>query len=111
MKEFNIKGCFICNFCRDICDGQCNDIKLKLMDGTIKYGTEEYEKNKDLDCDRKQIIGCLGKYCDKKCKLNNEDAYKNIDISVFIKTIKYLGDKVNKLIEENNELKEKIVKE
>ena len=108
--EFKIKDCFLCDFCRNICDGNCSEIKSKIVNGEIKPGTEEYEKNKDLVCDRKQIIGCLGKFCDKKCKFNKEERYKDIDVGIFINTIKYLGNKVNELIEENNELKEKIVK-
>ena len=104
IPKFKLKECFLCNFCREICNGSCSEIKLKILNGKIKPNSDEYEKNKDLACDRKQIIDCLGKFCDKKCKLNKEDAYKDIDVEILFRTIKYLGNKVNELIEENNDL-------
>ena len=106
MKEFRIKDCFICNFCRNICQGNCFDQLIRIKNGTVKENTEEYEKNEDL-IGRKNIIECLGPYCDRPCKLQkneftpfgNEDGLKPL-----FEAISFLGEKVNNLIEENNRL-------
>lgn len=100
MSEFKIKDCFICNFCREVCKGGCNEIKELILSGKIKKDDQLYKENIDLASDRKQIIDCLGKYCDKPCKYQNMEA--NPPIEILIKTIKYLGSKCNKLIEEKN---------
>lgn len=96
MKDFKVKDCFICNFCRNICSGQCNDIKEALMSGKIAKDDKFYIDNIDLTTDRKQIINCLGIYCDKPCRLQDKTATPPID--VLIKAIKYLGNKCNELI-------------
>ena len=80
--KFNLKDCFICDYCRNICKGSCNDIKEKIISGKYKVGSKEYNDNLDLTTDRKQIIHCLGKFCDKPCKYNKEDAYKEIPYEV-----------------------------
>lgn len=67
-----IKGFFICDFCRNICEGKCFEQLKAINDGTVKEGDEEYEKNKDL-IGRKHIITCLGKYCDRPCKYQKQE--------------------------------------
>ena len=37
--KFNLKDCFICDYCRNICKSSCNDIKEKILD--IKILTKE----------------------------------------------------------------------
>lgn len=105
MKDFKIKDCFICNFCREICKGPCDNLKRRIDSGELKYGDTEYDS--DMSTDRKQIIGCLGKYCDRPCRLNKSDAYKDISVEVYIRAIKFLGNKCNSLIEKNNIMNEK----
>ena len=45
---------------------------------------------------RKQLIGCLGKFCDKPCELQKEETDLTLDKCVNL--IKYLGQKCNDLI-------------
>ena len=102
--KFNLKDCFICDYCRNICKGSCNDIKEKIISGKYKIGSKEYNDNLDLTTDRKQIIHCLGKFCDKPCKYNKEDAYKEIPYEVLFNSIKFLGQKLNdELLDKNKE--------
>lgn len=102
MKEkkkttFNIKGCFICNFCRNICEGKCDEDLKRLESGIID------DKNRDLENGRKQRIDCLGKFCDQPCGLQDENATPEVE--TLIRTIKFLGEKCNELIKENEILK------
>ena len=91
--EFKLKECFICNFCKTIC-GACNDDLERLKQGTID------DKNRDL-IGRKQEIDCLGKYCDKPCKLQDLSAVP--DTQTLINTIMFLGNKVNELLFDEHE--------
>ena len=102
MIPYSINGSFICEHCRNECRGKCHDRLTAIMEGKYKPGDEEYEANKDL-IGRKQIIRCLGPYCDKPCryKLDEFTPYKESDgIEPLINLIKYLGNEVHKLIEE-----------
>ena len=104
MATYSIKDSFICEHCRKECHGKCHVQLTAIMDGTYKPGDEEYEANKDL-IGRKQIIRCLGPHCDKPCrhKLDEFTPYKESDgIEPLINLIKYLGNEVNKLIEEKH---------
>lgn len=101
MEEFKVKECFICDYCREICDGNCNEIKKMLLSGKVAKGDKFYKDNIDLADNRKQFIHCLGKYCDKPCDLQDINAEPPIE--VLIKTIKYLGNKCNDLIRAKNE--------
>lgn len=103
--EFKIKDCYICDFCRKQCQGTCDTLKRIISNGGTSGNIED---DNDFKSDRKQIISCLGKYCDRKCKFNREDAYLENNPQIWFNTIKYLGNKVNELIEENNKLKEEI---
>lgn len=106
MADFKLKDCFICNFCRNDCTGDCNELKLAHLNKTIKEGDKDFDK--DFLSDRKQIINCLGNRCDRPCKFQDENGFETLDKDVLLKTIKYLGNKVNQYIEENNKLKEKL---
>ena len=99
IPQFKLKGCFLCNFCKEICKGPCIDDLERLNNGIVD------EQNKDLLNNRKQRIECLGKWCDKPCKYQNKDAVPQVDI--LVNTIMFLGNKVNELIEENNSLTNK----
>ena len=77
MTEFKVKDCFICNFCRNICNGGCNEIKERLLSGNVDKDSQFYKDNIDL--------------------YQNKDSKPPID--VLIKAIKYLGNKCNDLIE------------
>lgn len=100
MRDFKIKDCFICNFCRNECKGPCNDIKEAILNGKIKKGSKEYLENIDLTTDRKQIIKCLGKYCDRPCK--HQDLNAKPPIEALVRAIKYLGNKCNQLLKHPN---------
>ena len=99
---YKIHGSFICNRCRSICNGNCHEKLTAILNGEAQPGTPDYEDNKDL-IGRKQIISCLGPYCDEPCELqldgytpyNEEDG-----ITPLIGAINYLGNKVNELIAE-----------
>ena len=100
MIEYQINGSFICDRCRNICEGNCHEILTHLNDGTTREGSEEYERNKDL-IGRKSIIHCLGKYCDHPCQYQREEytPFEQADgIQPLITAIKYLGNKVNELL-------------
>ena len=102
MVKYQINGNFICDRCRNICNGDCHDKLTSILNGTIEEGSEEYEKNKDL-IGRKNIIHCLGKYCGHPCQYQKEEytPFNEEDgIEPLITLIKYLGDKVHELLEE-----------
>lgn len=61
-------GSFICDRCRNICKAGCHEKLTKLLEGDLS----EYEGNKDL-LGRKQIIHCLGKYCENPCQYQREE--------------------------------------
>jgi hypothetical protein len=73
---------------------------MELINGDLSH----YKENKDL-LGRKQIIHCLGKYCDNPCELQREEytPFSPEDgIEPLIGLIKWMGKKVNNMIEENN---------
>ena len=92
--KFNIKDCFVCEFCRNICEGTCNEQLEEIKKGIIT------KENKDL-IGRKYQIKCLGRFCDRPCKLQDLSSYENVDLSPFIGLINYLGNKCNELIYES----------
>ena len=99
MKYIN-NGSFICDRCRTLCKGGCHEKLSELLGGNL----EHYKENKDL-LGRKQIIHCLGKYCDKPCKLqraeytpfNEEDG-----VEPLIELIGWMGNKLNNLLVKEN---------
>lgn len=102
MIPYKINGSFICERCRQICKGGCFERLMAIENGEVIEGSKEYEANKDL-IGRKQIIRCLGKYCDNPCRFQLEEytPYKEEDgIKPLINLINYMGGKVNELIAE-----------
>ena len=98
--EYKINGSFICDRCRTKCAGECHEKLMELINGDLSH----YEENKDL-LGRKQIIHCLGKYCDHPCELQREEytPFNPEDgIEPLIGLIKWMGKKINNMIEENN---------
>ena len=105
MKEYKNNGSFICDKCRNICKGGCHEKLMAIMSGDLSH----YEENKDL-VGRKQIIHCLGKYCDNPCELQREEYTpfnEEDEIQPLIELISWMGKKINTLLEENNILKNK----
>ncbi len=110
MEPYSNHGNFICDRCREICKGGCFEQLKAVLDGEVKEGSEEYEKAKDL-IGRKQIIHCLGKYCDTPCKLNREEYTpfeEDDELTPLFNLIEWMGNRLHELIKENNELKKKI---
>ena len=73
----------------------------------MKLGDAEYKENKDL-IGRKQIIHCLGKYCDTPCELQREEytPFNETDgIQPLIDSLKWMVGKLNNVIEESTEEK------
>ena len=100
--EYINSGSFICDRCRTKCKGGCFEKLMALKNGDMTH----YEENKDL-IGRKQIIHCLGKYCDKPCDLQREDytPFNEEDgIEPLIDLIRWMGNKLNTMIEEKKEL-------
>jgi hypothetical protein len=98
--EYKINGSFICDRCRTKCSGGCHEKLMALIKGDLSH----YEENKDL-LGRKQIIHCLGKYCGHPCELQREEytPFSPEDgIEPLIGLIKWMGKKINNMIEENN---------
>ena len=101
--KYKNNGSFICDRCRNKCTGGCHEKLMEIMNGDLSH----YEENKDL-LGRKQIIHCLGKYCDNPCELQREDytPFNEDDgIKPLIELISWMGGKIHTLIEENNTLK------
>ena len=99
MKYIN-RGSFICDRCRNICKGGCHEKLAEILDGNL----EHYEENKDL-IGRKQIIHCLGKYCDDPCQYQREDytPFNEEDgLKPLFGIIEWMGNKLNKNLTENN---------
>ena len=97
MIPYQIHGSFICDKCRNICKGGCHEKLTAILDGDMA----NYEENKDL-VGRKQIIHCLGKYCDSPCKLQREDftPFRDEDgIQPLIDLIKWMGQRLHDSIE------------
>lgn len=94
-------GSFICDKCRSICKGGCHEKLTELLNGNL----EHYEENKDL-LGRKQIIHCLGKYCDSPCKYQREDytPFNEEDgLKPLFGLIDWMGNKLNNILTKNNE--------
>ena len=100
--KYRNNGSFICDRCRTECKGGCHEKLSELLSGDLTH----YSENKDL-IGRKQIIHCLGPYCDNPCKLQKKEytPYNEEDgIKPLIDLIGWMGNKINKLIENNNNL-------
>lgn len=96
--EYINNGSFICDRCREICMGGCHEDLMDVINGKLKEGDERYPS--DL-IGRKHIIHCLGKYCDKPCKLQREDytPFNESDgLQPLFNAIKYMGQRLNDLL-------------
>ena len=96
LMKYTNRGSFICERCRNICEGGCHEKLTAILNG---HGNEG---DKDL-IGRKQIIRCLGKYCQEPCmyQLSDYTPYREEDgVKPLIDLISYLGNKVNQLLEE-----------
>ena len=94
--KYKIKGSFICDKCRNKCKGGCHEKLMELKNGDLTH----YNENKDL-IGRKQIIHCLGKYCDEPCEFQREEftPFNEEDgVEPLMDLIKWMGDKINTLI-------------
>lgn len=99
MKYIN-NGSFICDRCRNICKGGCHEKLSEILSGKL----EHYEENKDL-VGRKQIIHCLGKYCDNPCEYQREDytPFNEEDgLKPLFGLIDWMGNKLNNILTNNN---------
>ena len=104
MIDFRINGMFICDRCRHICGGPCHEQLMNIKKGVWREGDEQYEKNKDL-IGRKNIIHCLGKYCDNPCQYQREEytPFNEEDgLQPLITAINYLGKECHKMLDERN---------
>jgi len=84
MIEWKLRGHFVCNNCVETCGNCIPELT------TIKNGGEIEDKNL---YPRKQLIGCLGKYCDDPCKLQKEQS--DLTIEHLIKLCTWMGKKLN----------------
>lgn len=99
-KKNNIKGLFICDFCRNICDGNCHELLTRIQEENPTVDSELWKEGGDL-VGRKQIITCLGPYCQTPCKYQREKftPYKENDgIEPLISSLKYLVEKLNDIL-------------
>ena len=100
MVKYINRGSFICDRCRNICKGGCHEKLTEILNGNL----EHYEENKDL-VSRKQIIHCLGKYCDNPCQYQREDytPFNEEDgLKPLFGIIDWMGNKLNNILTENN---------
>lgn len=84
---------FICDFCREECGGGCHEKLTELLNGNM----DNYEENKDL-LGRKQIIHCLGPYCDVPCSRQKEKftPYNEDDgLDAVFGLISWMGENLN----------------
>jgi hypothetical protein len=99
MKD-SIKHIFICDFCREKCEGNCFEQLMAIKNADAKPDSEEYKNGKDL-IGRKQIIHCLGKYCDMPCDLQRENftPYNKEDgLTPLFDALRYMVSKCNELL-------------
>lgn len=100
MVKYINNGSFICDRCRNICKGGCHEKLTRMLSGEVAEGSQEYEDNMDL-LGRKQIIHCLGKYCDKPCEFQRDDftPFNEEDgLSALFGLIGWMGQKLNDLV-------------
>jgi hypothetical protein len=79
-KEPKLRQFFICNNCRTNCPSG--------KDCTAELDTTLYP--------RKQMIECLGEYCDQPCGLRKK--WGDLEMDQLIVLIKYLGKELNELL-------------
>ncbi|MCL2312220.1 MAG: hypothetical protein FWC41_07015 [Firmicutes bacterium] len=81
--KYILRGSFVCDNCRKNCESTCSQELNEIYHG-IRIDDELYP--------RKQLIGCLGEYCDEPCFLRKEKS--DLTIEQCINLIKYMGNKL-----------------
>ena len=85
--EYKLRNSFVCNNCRRTCEGTCSQELEEILKGQ-RVDNELYP--------RKQLIGCLGPYCDVPCEFQKKES--DLTLEQTIKLIKYFGQKLNDLL-------------
>lgn len=89
---FFLKDAFVCNHCRQTCGGTCSVEIEEILNGT---------RENDGLYPRKQLIGCLGDYCDKPCGFRK--AGTDLTYEQLVTLVKYLGNRLNEELFKNKE--------
>lgn len=84
--KYKLRQSFVCNNCRTYCSGTCSN-ELHQIENNVIIDDELFP--------RKQLIGCLGIYCDEPCKLQKES---DLDINKLLNLTKWMGQKLNDLL-------------
>ena len=89
-QNFNLKEAFICDYCRNICKAGCHEEMVeRLKTGKINPTDPDFYP-------RKQIITCLGKYCQHPCQYQREET--DLTMEQLINLVKFLGTKLNEFL-------------
>jgi hypothetical protein len=99
-KKNNIKGLFICDFCRNICVGNCHELLTRIQKENPTVDSELWKEGGDL-VGRKQIIHCLGPHCETPCEFQRNEFTpynENDGIEPLIGSLKYLVGKINDIL-------------
>jgi len=86
--EWKLRGHFVCKSCQEVCGGCTHELDL------IEKG---WTNNEEL-YPRKQLIGCLGKYCDDPCELQEYTDDTDLTIEHLIRLCEWMGNKLNNTI-------------
>lgn len=99
-KPNDIRGLFICDFCRNICEGNCHELLTRIQNENPDKESDLWKEGGDL-VGRKQIIHCLGPYCEVGCENRREQftPYNEEDgVKPLINSLKYLVEKLNDVL-------------
>jgi hypothetical protein len=93
--DWKLRGHFVCNGrCRAMCNGRCWEELEKLDNGTLKMTDVDYQGTPYSELyPRKQLIGCLGKYCDEPCEYQTEES--DLTIEHLIRLAQFMGTKLS----------------
>lgn len=99
-REQDIKGLFICDWCRNECEfGKCHgELSAILSKDPGDELSEDEKKGLDL-VGRKQIVKCLGPYCTDPCQhqLDEFTPYNSEDgLKALFDSLKYLTWRLDK---------------
>lgn len=89
-----LRGHFVCNNCRKTCSASCSEELERIERG------EEIEDQNLYP--RKQLIGCLGQYCETPCRLQTEKS--DLTIDHLIKLCQWMGNKLNQFYTRTSEI-------
>ena len=87
-RDYNPRGLFICENCRNICKGTCHEEMLECF----KEG--KMPKDDPYFFPRKQIITCLGPFCKSPCKYQQKETDLTIEQAMNI--IKFFAWRLDK---------------